>query len=290
MSFYSRRGRPTNAERAARLQAEQVHMEKVAQEESISIEERLERINERFTVLWNLANGVVKGVVRSMIVSGAPGVGKSHTINEVLGEAALKGKIKFKMIHGMVTPIHLYKLLYENRNAQDVIVLDDSDDVFKDETALNLLKAALDTSKRRHVSYFSESRLLKDEDIPCEFDYEGAIIFITNMDFQRYIDADRGNFARHFAALKDRSLYLDLKLHRAKDLVAWIQYMVTKRDILVQSADLSKDEQKMVLDFIGTNYEKISDLSIRTALKLAQFIKMDAKGWEATARMITFRS
>lgn len=279
-----KRGRPSKADMAAR----QALAEQKAKEENISPAERVARIAERFTVLWQLTNGVATGAIRSMIVSGAPGVGKSHTIEELLADYSLKGRVKYRFVRGTVTPINLYKLLWEYKSQHSVLVLDDSDDIFYDDVGLNLMKAALDTSLERRISYLSESNVLKQEGIDTEMLYEGGMIFITNLDFQAYVDEGKNKLAKHFSALKDRSLYLDLKLHTAEDLVAWIDYMVRKKQIL-QQMYLTPEQENMALDYIRKNYKRMRELSIRTALKIGQFMKMDSKGWESTANVLLLR-
>jgi hypothetical protein len=55
-----------------------------ATERKESDEEIIERIRERFDMLKDMTKAVKKGNVRAMIVSGPPGVGKSHGVEEVL--------------------------------------------------------------------------------------------------------------------------------------------------------------------------------------------------------------
>ena len=50
--------------------------------------EIVERIRERFDMLKDMTKAVKKGSVRAMIVSGPPGVGKSHGVEEVLDRYA----------------------------------------------------------------------------------------------------------------------------------------------------------------------------------------------------------
>ena len=47
-------------------------------------EEIMERIRERFNYLEDMTRAVKAGTVRSMIVSGSAGIGKSHGIEKVL--------------------------------------------------------------------------------------------------------------------------------------------------------------------------------------------------------------
>ena len=49
-------------------------------------EETIDRLRERFEMLEDMTRATKKGDVRAMIVSGPPGVGKSHGVEKVLGK------------------------------------------------------------------------------------------------------------------------------------------------------------------------------------------------------------
>lgn len=283
-----KRGRPakTVALKAEAMQLAQVQAEQDTNETEA---QRVKRIAERFTVMYKLTQGAIGGHVRSLIVSGAAGTGKSHTINHLLDQAAERDQIRYEPIVGAnVTGINLYKLLYRMQNEQDIILMDDSDEIWNDEISLNLMKAALDTSVTRRLSWLSESAALKAEDIPNQFEYKGSMIFITNKDFQSIIDLGKSKMAPHFAALMSRSIYLDLKLHRPKDLLAWVLHMTAKNGILMQNG-LTKKEQDMVLDWTRENYTEFRELSIRTLLKVGSFVKSSPTDWETFAKVTILR-
>lgn len=283
-----KRGRPAKSDLAKReeiMLAEALEQKETNETE----EERVARIAERFTVMYKLAQGSINGAVRSLIVSGAAGTGKSHTITHLLNQAHDRGFVKFLPVVGaQVTGIALYKLLWSMREERNIILMDDSDGIWEDEISLNLLKAALDTSPTRRISWFSETNILKAEDIPQTFEYNGGIIFITNKDFQTIVDLGRARTVPHFKALMSRSIYLDLKLHTPKDLLAWICHMVTKNHILVQNG-LSRDEESMVLDWTRKHYTEFRELSIRTLLKIASFVRTSPADWEVFAKVTILR-
>lgn len=251
--------------------------------------ERIKRIAERFTIMYKLTQGSINGHVRALVVSGAPGTGKSYTIDGLLESAKDRNKIRYESVKGgQVTGINLYKLLFRMQNENDIILMDDSDSIYNDETTLNLLKGATDSTARRVLSWLSESAVLKAEDIPTQFEYKGSIIFITNKDFQAIVDADKSILVPHLQAFMSRSIYLDLKLHRPKDLIAWSCHMVEKNRILVQHG-LSRIDQEMVLDWSRKNYADFRELSIRTLLKIGTFVKTDPRDWESFARCTILR-
>lgn len=281
-----KRGRPSKKAQAERLQA-QVLAARATNETS---SQRITRIAERFTIMYRLSQGIIGGTLRSLIVSGAPGVGKSHTIVGLCDSAHDRGIIKnYEYVKGaQVTGIELYKLFYRTREAGSVVLMDDSDSIYDDEISLNLLKAATDTTARRRMSYLSEAHSLKSQDIPPQFDFEGGMIFITNKDFQTIVDLNNSKLAPHMAALISRSHYLDLALHTQDDLIAWINHMITKQGILIQNG-LDKDQQAQALKWLNSNYMNVRELSIRTAIRVADYMKTDFNHWEQFCRVMLLR-
>jgi hypothetical protein len=283
-----KRGRPAKTV-VAQAEAQMLAQMQAEQDTNETESERVKRISERFTVMYKLTQGAINGHVRSLIVSGAAGTGKSHTINHLLDQAASTDAIRYEPIVGaQVTGINLFKLLYRMRNEQDIILMDDSDSIWEDEIALNLMKAALDTTAVRRLSWLSESAALKAEEIPQQFEYKGSVIFITNKDFQSIVDLGKSKLSPHFSALMSRSIYLDLKLHRSKDLLAWILHMVSKNHILHQNG-LTRKEEDMVLAWTRENYTEFRELSIRTLLKVATFVKSSPTDWETFAKVTILR-
>jgi hypothetical protein len=246
-------------------------------------------VRERFDVMYRFAQGSTQGSIRSLIISGAPGVGKSHTVEWVLESYGNSNPdFKYKFVQGAITPIELYKLLYKYRKEGNVVVLDDTDTIFFDEQGLSILKAALDSGTRRRISWFSNSHDLKDDDgnkIEQQFDYNGTMIFITNTDFQRYVDEGKSKLAPHFEALISRSIYLDLKLRGSRAVSLWVKNIVSRNNILVDRFSLTAQQQNDALDYIIKNRDKMRTLSIREALKLAQMIKSNPTGWEKDANI-----
>lgn len=243
------------------------------------IEEKLE---ERFTILEILTHSALKGECRSLIASGPAGLGKSYTVEQALQLYDPKG-VRHSIIKGYVKPTGLLRMLYKHRNPGQVIVFDDADTIFFDDTSLNMLKTVCDTTERRVVSYLAETNMV-DEDsaqkIPRTFEFEGTVIFITNYDFDQMIQ--RGHkLAPHFSALISRSHYVDLAMKSDRDYLVRIKQVV-KQGLL---SDLTDDQRKDVLDFVDQNSHRMRELSLRMVLKIATIRKMNMSSWESLAKV-----
>ena len=125
---------------------------------SESDDQIMERIATRFQILDDMTRAAIAGDIRAMIVSGPPGVGKSYGIERQLDKANLFDriagrKVKSEIFKGASTALGLYMSLFKYSEANCVAVFDDCDTILSDEVSLNLLKGALDSSKRRRISW-----------------------------------------------------------------------------------------------------------------------------------------
>jgi len=275
----AKRGRPSKADIAAREAAKApVRTDK----------EILSDLKERFNILSILTQGAVAQNVRAVTVTGAPGVGKTFTVEQILNHAKNSKGIKFEIVKGSISALNLYMLAYRMKEPGSVIVLDDADTIFADEDALNILKVLCDSSEYRTVSYMKEAHQLKENDIPQSFDFNGSMIFISNLDFQRYVDEGKNKYSQHFEALMSRSLYLDLRLHSRQELGVWIEHVATTGHIFRREG-LTEAQGKAVLGFLRTYRENLRELSLRTLLKTSQLVKTN-NNWESMAKILLTKS
>lgn len=246
------------------------------------------RLDERFRMIDVLANASCLGKVRSLVVSGPAGLGKSHAIESAV-RAYDPDETKSIIAKGFVRPTGLYLLLHEYRHKGNVIVLDDADSIFADQDALNILKGALDTTKKRVISWRSETKMLDADGDPVDrsFEYEGTVIFITNKDFDAEI-AKGSKMAEHFEALISRSHYVECDMHTTREYVVRIRQVV-KQGMLRQHKGLNFHEENMILDFIERNKDNLRELTLRIALKLADIYKVDPAQFESLAKVSLFK-
>ncbi|NBR61845.1 MAG: hypothetical protein EBT86_09405, partial [Actinobacteria bacterium] len=105
-------------------------------------------------------------------------VEKAQLIDQLAGK-----RLRAEVVKGSATPIGLYQTLYKYSDKNCVLVFDDCDSILLDDVSLNLLKGALDSGKKRKISWLSESAALRREGIPDSFNFHGSVIFITNLKF-----------------------------------------------------------------------------------------------------------
>ena len=251
--------------------------------------EIVERLRERFEILDTMTQMTIDGVVKGMVVTGPPGVGKSFGVEAVLEKNSIFDKLagnrlKFGVEKGAASAIGLYKLLYNYADRGHVLVLDDCDSVLYDETSLNLLKAALDSSKKRRISWNTDSRVLRHEGIPNQFEFNGSAIFITNIKFEHV----RSKKLRdHLDALESRCHYLDLTIDTEREKVLRIKQIV--EDGMLDKYEFEPGAKEEILDFIDQNKKKLRELSLRMVLKLADLKKSFPDRWTRVAEVSCMR-
>jgi hypothetical protein len=244
----------------------------------------MDRIEQRFDILDQMTKATIAGDVRAMIVVGPPGVGKSYGVEKQLEKSGLFDKlsgrkIKYEVIKGAMTPIGLYCTLYKHSDPNNVLVFDDCDSVFQDDLSLNILKAALDSGKKRRIYWNSDSAMLRREGVPDCFDFKGACIFITNLQFS---NLKSKKLQDHLEALQSRCHFLDLTLNTMRDRFLRIK-QIFRQGQLFNDYDFSPEQGDEILNFMDANKDRLREMSLRMALKIADLTKVSDTNWKALA-------
>ena len=247
-------------------------------------EEVIARIGERFDILDQMTKATIAGDVRAMIVVGPPGVGKSYGVEKQLEHSGLFDqlsgrRVKYEVIKGAMTPIGLYCTLYKHSDKNNVIVFDDCDSVFQDDLSLNILKAALDSGKKRRIYWNSDSAMLRREGVPDMFDFKGSCIFITNLQFQ---NLKSKKLQDHLEALQSRCHFIDLTLNTLRDRFLRIKQIYLKGELFADY-DFTQEQGDEVINFMETNQNRLREISLRMALKIADLTKVSENNWKALA-------
>lgn len=265
-------------------------LESTAEEASVHTnetdDEAMDRIATRFSILDKMAKACIAGDVRAMIVTGPPGVGKSHGVTTQMERASLFDKLadskpRYEIVKGAMSGIGLFATLFKYSDHKNVLVFDDCD-VWEDQDALNVLKGALDSSKTRRISWNKDSRLLKEEGVPNTFNFHGSVIFITNLNFG---EKRSKKIQAHLDALQSRCHFLDLTITSDRDKMLRIRQV--HRDTqdnggLFKDYNFDKSVEDMIIDYMWANHTRLREISMRMAIKLADLWKVDPTkaGWE----------
>lgn len=177
-----------------------------------------------------LAEELLRGVANGLFITGRGGVGKSYNIEQLLRSRGLDNGTtprdnKAVWLNTSVSALSFYRKMAQNPDA--IFLVDDADDIFKDDTGRNLLKAATDTKKVRVLNWAKKGdgvlpqnklnmlirqkqealdRAMDGENIdkiakleaeleslemivPDKFEFRGRIIFISNLPIER-LDPD----------------------------------------------------------------------------------------------------
>jgi hypothetical protein len=250
----------------------------------------MERIGQRFDILDQMTKATIAGDVRAMIVVGPPGVGKSYGVEKQLEHSGLFDqlsgrRVKYEVIKGAMTPIGLYCTLYKYSDPKNVLVFDDCDSILMDDVALNILKAALDSGKKRKIYWNSDSSMLRREGVPDVFDFKGSVIFITNLKFD---NLKSKKLQDHLEALQSRCHFLDLTLNTMRDKFLRIKQIFRKGD-LFQDYDFTPEQGEEILTFMDENKDRLREMSLRMALKIADLTKI-SQNWKALAENTVMRN
>ena len=249
-------------------------------------EDAMNRIGSRFAVLDEMSRACIAGDIRAMIVSGPPGVGKSHGVSLQMEKASMFDKIagkrpRFEIVKGAMSGIGLFATLYKYSDAKNVLVFDDCD-VWEDQDALNVLKGALDSGKTRRISWNKDSRILREEGIPNTFNFNGSVIFITNLNFS---DKRSNKIKAHLDALQSRCHYLDLTIDTERDKMLRIKQVHRDADGgLFADYDFTQEQSDTVVEFMWDNHTKLREVSLRMALKVADLVKISPNNWRELAK------
>lgn len=235
-------------------------------------------INERFDFLADFVDMVADRQRKSVVVVGEGGLGKTFTVMNQLRKRGLKDISKLEIgatmnsaldaksyvvVKGYSTPKGLFRTLFENRNR--LVIFDDCDSILHDETASNLLKAALDSYDERIVTWNAES--FGESDLPKSFEFTGAVIFISNKSMHKIPQA-----------IISRSAPADVSMTRA-EIIARMRQIVKSGEFM---ADDSMEIKLEALDFIAghINNPQIKAINLRTLIAVVTNRRCKPSNWQ----------
>jgi|LULU01.1.fsa_nt_gb hypothetical protein len=219
-----------------------------------------------FSNLERLTKMVGRGIQPSLVITGGAGLGKTYLVKKTLTNMGLEEAKQFVHFKGRATAAGLFVTLYEN--CDKIIVLDDCDSVFKDDDAVNILKAALDSYDTRKLSYIS-TKPLKDtygDPVPRHFEFTGKIIFISNIAQSKLDEAIK---SRSFVS--DISMNTEQMFKRIDDLM---DDMETKIPVEV------KEKALKIMKDLEAKYDGV-EINLRSFIKASRICAMGFEDCES---------
>jgi hypothetical protein len=229
----------------------------------------------RFNGVETYVKQVANGKIRSLIVNGHPGIGKTHSVKKYLEQSA---KGNYLVVQGRITLLSLYAALHAHKSAGKVLVLDDVDSIFSNVEGLNILKAAMDTTSTRRIHWASTTGKLNTMGIPDNFIFNGGVILISNVGF----GGGTSKLVSHLTALKDRSYCVPVADSGDDSLFKQICYMVLERGLMTDLG-VNPNDQMMLLEYIDQNKDEMNTVSLRTVVKLVEIFNIDPVNWKDMA-------
>lgn len=269
-------------------------------EDRVSFSESLEHLE-------GLVSGIVKGSFNALFVAGKGGTGKTQTVEDTLHAAGLSDGDGYFKVTGSASPFGIYEMLYKYRNS--IILFDDSDGALSDQDGRNLIKAATDTKKLRKLAWQKKNSKLYDpahgvplkkkkggkedvnldniddfdenatdddladpEMIPSYFNFEGRVIFISNMQLDK-LDPD--------GALRTRAFVIVINPTN-EEIYQRMEEIID--NIKLEAGSMNHDERMEVLDIIRTSNKK-GDASLRTLVRALNIASSGAKNWKVLVKL-----
>jgi hypothetical protein len=205
--------------------------------DSPNVQKEMEDPNTLFGIMSDLVKLVRRGNRNALLIYGGPGTGKTYTVTETLKKEGYEKNRDWFLVKGRITTPSLYQTLFMHRE-KHLLVFDDTDSIWNDDDAANVLKAALDSYEERTISWMTKqtvnvSLMTEGEKeafcqevdaelaanpnesykvkLPSEFEYRGRIIFISNLPYKKFDTAVLTRSAKIDMTLTDAQMFYRMK-------------------------------------------------------------------------------
>ena len=248
--------------------------EKIEDKAAVEIDKKIKQENKKepeydygdkdtiFSDLREYIKMVIKGEQPALLITGAPGIGKTYIVNDEIKKANLEKGKDWVKVKGKSSAAAMYISLYKNNGK--LIIYDDCDSVFEDPDGVNTLKGALDSAEEEREITWGSARPIKDPEtgkqIPSTFLFSGRVIFISNIALKNF---------KNIGAIKSRSFVLEVALS-PQDMVKYIEEKLPE---IQKNIPMSIKKTAMnTIKSVAAVDEDIQ-LNMRTVLKAIKILK-----------------
>jgi hypothetical protein len=233
--------------------------------------------------IHDVADAVARGVLVSVGISGAPGIGKTFTVNRSIRRAQKKTGINIPVeVYSDATTAALIQKLWDFRQG-GILILDDADQLLTGggERQANLMKKVLDKDPVREI--VSDScRAQSGQGAPPRFMTRAQVIWIGNTDLDNPVGLPK-KILPHIQAMRSRlSFYLPMANDPscALDYVLWLG---TTKGMLANEG-FKRAEVSDAVHWFVDHAEYLREISARCLVHVAKLRKSFPQKWERMAR------
>lgn len=204
---------------------------------------------------------VIKKLAPACILKSEGGLGKSYLVRKKLKEHCKPDEYEIR--NGHITPLSLYKLMYGHKDG--IIMLDDVEDVLKNDIAVGILKAGLwdvEGNGKREITWTSTSAKLGD--VPQKFTFNGGIILLCNKIPKRNDSVVK--------AFRTRGLEYEIQLTYKQKLKIFQQLIDSADFFKIAGVNLEKDDREQLKKDLEEHTSVVMEnFNFRTVVKLIKF-------------------
>jgi tRNA A37 threonylcarbamoyladenosine biosynthesis protein TsaE len=244
---------------------------------------------DRFMTVNKICKVFVTGnsAQKGIIISGDAGTGKSHYVKQAFDDTNTTDRVDYNKSKTF-TAAAFYVRLFLNKEPGDVVTFDDcslehiTGKDFKDIVSM-LLGATEMTKGKRIIGWerASTNQLMKDNNVPHEFDFQGSIIWITNSSFEQLAK----KFGAHWEAFQSRFIQIPIKLNDQEKLL-YTLYLLEEVKMLegdrceTKEGGYSKKIVTETIKYIRNNYKYMNNVTARVAAQIADTMEQFPDEWE----------
>lgn len=227
-------------------------------------------------------------------IYGPSGIGKTYQSEKAVQETGVKHFTVTGNVSMFAFGINLAVIKHLNPTDKVVVIIDDCDEILKDTNTINQVKELLGKNrysynKRFHINNVGEEGTIEHDAVSACMQ-EGRMGFTVDCSNFTFIitsniklayddtaeegdDSKKAARARHLAAIRGRCDVKDLDMSKEEK---WGNLAsVTLED---NACNKCNEQQKVfILDYIWSNWENMTETSIRTVEKMARILDLEGE-------------
>lgn len=229
--------------------------------------------------------------IKAILVSGDAGTGKTHWVKKAIKDLKLDPQNVYYVKGASISAAALYVILYIFREAGKIVVLDDCDIIHKapgeKNAILDMLKGATELTKgERTIAWIkaSPNDLMKKNNVPMSFDYQGSVIWITNDTIEDISKKAKNHWNAISSRFNQVKVYLSNEEKLCYTLFLIEEYGMLGKNCEAKEGGYSLSIQKDTIEYIKEHWESLNEITPRVATKIADMRENYPQHWKTMVK------